>query len=55
MGCLAQPDALNMRDAVRRSMQGDSGPMRQLINQAFAVKSRQQRFEDQRAMIRVGG
>jgi cyclic pyranopterin phosphate synthase len=55
MGCLAQPDTLDMDDAVNASEQGDFAPMRSLINTAFAVKSRQQRFEQQRAMIRVGG
>jgi hypothetical protein len=56
MGCLAQPDALELASAVQAALDEENiQPLRELVAEAFAVKSRQQRFEEQRAMVRIGG
>ncbi len=55
MGCLAQPDAAALDIAVAAVEAGDVQPMQHLIGQALAVKTRQQRFADQRIMQAVGG
>lgn len=55
MGCLAQPDALELDSAVEASAQGDPLPMEHLLTRAFAMKGRSQQFEDQPSMVRIGG
>lgn len=55
LGCLAQPDAVAVEEAVAAMERGDPAPLRSLVAQALSIKSRAQRFRDQPSMMEVGG
>lgn len=55
LGCLAQPDRLDIDKAVAAAEDGDFEPMRAALSAAMAVKQRPPAFESQQSMVRVGG
>ena len=55
MGCLAQPDRLDISAAVDAVDEGCVAPLRQVLTAALAIKQRPQSFEAQAAMVQVGG